>query len=661
MISSTSNFPIIRKLIYSSGLFIFISSEGKIGVFEKNLEKINYNFGILHPRLILASVNSGDESISFSGKLETGTPTSGNLEWKMNKKVDEGKIMYKIQLFKERIGGERTVDITLKSSYSIPSTVLDTWPSQQKYDAIIEAITPWTVVSMNTTELNAPTKPPTAPRNLRIFVTQQKTVDGARAIMDVFWDGPEEWNGEMLGYIVNCSVADGTSASNSFVKEVSGKESPTYSFSVKSGKVSCAVAATNEKNLIGKYTDLVTVDSSDVRPLVRLFAIDSVKNLIAISNWSTIWDGVRIRRESTSLKYKRLIYNSSPVLHSNTVMRQKRQSTTSPEYQGMAFVDNKLYAIRKEDSVQPFAVMLDVNNANTVLHKVQLNFEFHEIDAVTSDWVANRLLFVAGHDIFQLVLDTFESLTVASPQKIFTLSSGAQDAKQLIFDPFANLAYLLTKNGSLFKIDLFHQTEENLGISLDCLKSQTVISLVADFRWNRASSPTIYALTWNGLISLKTTTNECSEVNIKWEKFGEKGIKSVLSIALADEIFVFGTASDLIIYDRNTESPINIPVQNPPMKQILALSQSSQPYPERLCFQLPSPETIQFNVTNEGRSGALINVFSPVPSMSCQNISFPPTQYEVYFKRAKTDKVKHFRSISNQIHIENGILDKETE
>ncbi|KAE9548258.1 hypothetical protein FO519_008530 [Halicephalobus sp. NKZ332] len=459
----------------------------------------------------------------------------------------------------------------------------------------------------------------------------------------------------------------------------------TFDRIVKSGKVSCAVAATNEKNLIGKYSDLVTVDSSDVRPLVRLFAIDSISNLIPISNWSTIWDGVRIRRESTialegrerglnlsivqnnielqpNMSSENQETDSNSSIFSNDVrVRTRRQSTTSPKYQGMAFVDNKLYAIRKEDSVQPFAVMLDVNNANTVLHKVQLNLEFHEVDAVTSDWVANRLLFVAGHDIFQLVLDTFESLTVATPQKLFGLSSGAQDAKQLIFDPFANVAYLLTKNGSLFKIDIVHGTEENLGISLDCLKSQTVISLVADFKWNRASSPTIYALTWNGLISFKPTSEECSEVDIKWDKFGEKGIKSVLSIALADEIFVFGTASDLIIYDKNTASPISIPIQNSPMKQILALSQSSQPYPERSCFQLPNPETIQFNVTNEGRSGALVTVVTPVPPTACQNVSFPPTQYEVYFKRKKTDKVKHFRSISNQIHIENGILDKETD
>ncbi|KAE9546464.1 hypothetical protein FO519_010324, partial [Halicephalobus sp. NKZ332] len=238
LISSTSTFPVIKELKYSFGIFIFISIDGRVGIFEKNLEKINYNYGIVHPRLILVSMDSADESVFFSTNLGTGTPNSGILEWKMNKQIEEGKIIYKIQLFKERLGGERTVDLTLNSSYYISPKVLETWPSQQKFDAIIEAITPWTVISMNATELIAPTKPPTAPRHLRIFVTQQKTVDGARAIIDVFWDGPEEWNGEMLGYVVNCSVTDGTSVPNIFIKEVSGKESPTYSFSVKSGKVS---------------------------------------------------------------------------------------------------------------------------------------------------------------------------------------------------------------------------------------------------------------------------------------------------------------------------------------------------------------------------------------------------------------------------------------
>lgn len=60
-------------------------------------------------------------------------------------------------------------------------------------------------------------------------------------------------------------------------------------------------------------------------------------------------------------------------------------------------------------------------------------------------------------------------------------------------------AYLLSKNGSLFSLDLANGTETNLDLLLNCLKSQTVTSVGAEFTWNRAASPLIYALTWNGM------------------------------------------------------------------------------------------------------------------------------------------------------------------
>uniref|UniRef100_A0A7E4UPM6 receptor protein-tyrosine kinase n=1 Tax=Panagrellus redivivus TaxID=6233 RepID=A0A7E4UPM6_PANRE len=634
-LSVVNMLPLIKQLVFVNDHFVYLSLDGHIGSIDKSMTSIHENGALTGAMFVLPSVPTVDQSISFIGPITTGAPTLSELYWKLSRPIEEGQVVYKVQFFKDRIGGETTTDLSMTNTYAIAPRVLEAWPSQQRYDAIVDAITPWTVVSVNTTELMAPTKPPSAPRNLKMFVTQQKTVDGARAIIDLFWDEPTEWNGEMLGYSINCTITDGTSKSNTFVQTVSGKDSLTYSFSVKSGKVSCAVAASNEQNLLGKFSDLVTVDSSDVRPLVRLFAIDSTHNLIAISNWSTIWDGVR---------------------------RKKRESSAqTPSYQGMAFVDNNLYAIRQEDSVQPFAVMLDVNNVENVLHKVQLNTEYSAVDAVTSDWVANRLLFVAGHELFQIVLDTFDSLSVATPQKVFTLSSGAQDAKQLLFDPFSNAAYLLTKNGSLFRLDLTEGSEQNLALSLDCLTSQTVTSMTTDFKWNRAASPTIYALTWNGLIAIDPLNAMCTDIEIEWEKFGEKGLKSVLSVSIADKLFVFGTATELIIYDRTTATPVTVSVQNTPLSQVLAVSQSSQPYPERTCFQLPSPETIQFNVTNEGRSGALLHVMEPTPATSCLNVSFPPTQFDVHFRRVNSDKVKHFRSISNNIHIENGILDKETD
>lgn len=84
----------------------------------------------------------------------------------------------------------------------------------------------------------------------------QKTVDGARALMDLFWDEPTEWNGEALGYLVNCTV-DG------FSEPIAEVPATTrfYSFSVKSGSVSCAVAAHNEPKL-ETFSEAVTIDSS---------------------------------------------------------------------------------------------------------------------------------------------------------------------------------------------------------------------------------------------------------------------------------------------------------------------------------------------------------------------------------------------------------------
>ena len=69
----------------------------------------------------------------------------------------------------------------------------------------------------------------------------------------------------------------------------------------------------------------------------------------------------------------------------------------------------------------------------------------------------------------------------------------------------------------------------------------------------------------------------CSEYRIDWNKFGEKGLKSMSAFAIADKLFVFVTSTEMLIY--GTESIGQIPISNPPLRQILAVSQSSQPYP----------------------------------------------------------------------------------
>lgn len=66
--------------------------------------------------------------------------------------------------------------------------------------------------------------------------------------------------------------------------------------------------------------------------------------------------------------------------------------------------------------------------------------------------------------------------------------------------------------------------EENLGLHLECLKSQTVTAIVGEFVWNKPASPTLFALTWNGMISIDPLSMRCSEVNIDWSQFGSKKI-----------------------------------------------------------------------------------------------------------------------------------------
>lgn len=85
--------------------------------------------------------------------------------------------VWKIQitLYKEHWGRERFVDYSLSHSYTISDTLLRQWPSKQKYDAEVEAVTAWDLISINQTGLIAPTKPPTPPINPTIYVTQQVT------------------------------------------------------------------------------------------------------------------------------------------------------------------------------------------------------------------------------------------------------------------------------------------------------------------------------------------------------------------------------------------------------------------------------------------------------------------------------------------------------
>ncbi|KAI6186999.1 Receptor protein-tyrosine kinase [Aphelenchoides besseyi] len=669
LLAQTDKFPSIRQIAMLSDRIALVTADGMVGLCDQRLNNLNLNFGVKDVQFIMSlselsespgrtSLNSSH--IEFEHEIEFVQSERTQLKWSLNTPTITGNVLYKIQLFQDGFGGERTVDVSMSPEYTLPAAILQKWGSKQKFDVQIDAVTPWLIVSTNKTTLIAPTKPPSSPTNLKIYVTQQRTVDGTRAMIDLFWDAPVEWNGEMLGFVVNCNVTDEQETTKPIVNaNVTARHSRAFYLSTTSGRVNCAVAARNEQNLIGAFSEPVTIDSSDFRPLVRLFTIDSMGDLLSLYNWSGA--------------------NTNPTVSSVELMKIQRRKRQIPQYQyhSVAFICNELYAIRKEpDTSQPSLVLLDINDVANTLHKVSINSDLSQISAMTSDWVANRLLLVGNQELLQISLENFQSQSTVIPKQLITLSVGAQDAKQLVFDPFTNTAYLLAKNGSLFALNLNKRKEQNLGLHLDCLKSQTVTAIVSEFIWNKPSSPTLYALTWNGMIKLDPISMKCSELTIDWTQFGDddtsvqsmkpdtqQGLKSVTSFAAADKFFIFATATKLFVHDKITGPVTQIPIRNPPLKQILASSHSSQPYPDRQCFVLPSPSAINFTVTNEDRTGAIIQVNDSniAAAITCPNISFPQTQYEIFFKRHDSEKLKRIESIQSITHIENGILEKETD
>ena len=150
--------------------------------------------------------------------------------------------------------------------------------------------------------------------------------------------------------------------------------------------------------------------------------------------------------------------------------------------------------------------------------------------------------------------------------------------------------------------------------------------------------------------------------------FLERGLKAISLFAVADKVFVFATPNELLVYERSSGTVSQFPIPSPPLRQLLAASQSAQPFPDRDCFQLPSPNSITFTVRNEGRTGAVVEIAEPKreslekpPPIECQNISQPQTEYEVHFRKRGTDKERIHHSYSNKTAIEQGVLDKNTE
>ncbi|KAK6023377.1 hypothetical protein OSTOST_10838, partial [Ostertagia ostertagi] len=270
------------QLLVSNEKVIFVTQRGRVGQCDKKLGSLNVNYALVDVNTVVP-VNPTDVSNRVEIQAESvvmGESKKDELSWVVDPRQEPGNVLYKISLYREKLFvGDAHTAVTTLTKMTLPSELLQSWSSAQRFDVSIAGITTW--MSFNTSKigLQAPLKPPTAPTNVRLYATQQKTVDGARAIISLFWSPPLQWNATPFQYIINCTKDDGTTQGGPV-----GSTITHISFEVKSGKVECSVAAANEPNNIGEFTPKISIDSSELKPLVRLFAIDSTNALIAITN-----------------------------------------------------------------------------------------------------------------------------------------------------------------------------------------------------------------------------------------------------------------------------------------------------------------------------------------------------------------------------------------
>jgi hypothetical protein len=96
-------------------------------------------------------------------------------------------------------------------------------------------------------------------------------------MIDLFWDAPTEWNGDMLGFLVQCNATGGEEAKTTMGIDykiytlfpflvananLTTRHTRSFFFPTTSGRISCAVAARNEQELIGAFSEEVSIDSS---------------------------------------------------------------------------------------------------------------------------------------------------------------------------------------------------------------------------------------------------------------------------------------------------------------------------------------------------------------------------------------------------------------
>lgn len=172
-------------MIFVEDRLLFVTCDGHLGSVDLKLEIWNLNFALRDVSFILLNddVDADDDGVvpqstrvRLDAPIEIGS--NAELSWRVNSELATQRqkspmILYKIQLFRDNFGGDRTVDLSLTNKFALPKSLLDVWTSRQKFDVQIDAITPWTITSINRTAVLAPTKPPSPPTNLRIFATQQ--------------------------------------------------------------------------------------------------------------------------------------------------------------------------------------------------------------------------------------------------------------------------------------------------------------------------------------------------------------------------------------------------------------------------------------------------------------------------------------------------------
>jgi hypothetical protein len=90
----------------------------------------------------------------------------------------------------------------------------------------------------------------------------QRTVDGTRALIDLFWEEPREWNGDKFGYQLNCTISQQGTDPNQYVNGTLKGSQRQFSFAVRSGRISCLVFAMNDQHLMGPPSSAVEIDGS---------------------------------------------------------------------------------------------------------------------------------------------------------------------------------------------------------------------------------------------------------------------------------------------------------------------------------------------------------------------------------------------------------------